>query len=462
VSKASDVCARKGFRDSHLHASWHAVRLFSADVAPDASFRGETPEEHLAWYQARLRTWMAAHPDAPIIRGFGFDPAVFLRVGADLLCAEALDAVCADRPVVLRSFCFHYAWCNSLALQMSGVGTDTPDFKTARIYRDPDGVPTGLFKEIPAVDMLFGSHAPFDFMVSEYREALLDFCQIAETEGITCVFDALCTDNAVLAYEELAKSSRLGLTVRACLYADPEVDLAYFDRLPPVRVVRPPGAASPATGGSFSVDAVKFFLDGTSFGFWLLEPYASRALAENGLPTDWRGQSIWDTVALTSAFKKCAAAGYDIHVHAMGDAAFAQALDAFEGSGTGSCGTIAHIMLARPEDILRMGQLGITATVMPQWMCVDDYYYYYYEYLFGRERAARVYPLKSLINAGVRVNFGSDYPVTLPISSAETLQMAQTRTLPPSAPDYARHKDTPLAPTECLTREEAIRCYVVE
>ena len=117
---------------------------------------------------------------------------------------------------------------------------------------------------------------------------------------------------------------------------------------------------------------------------------------------------------LTAAFGAVDGAGYQIHVHTIGDGAVKYTLDAIEQTqgGDDKRHSLAHVQLIKPEDVSRMWQLGVAAHMSPYWMVMFDTYSEYYLPYLGEERASNTYPQKSMFDAGVKVTVASDLPTT--------------------------------------------------
>jgi len=165
----------------------------------------------------------------------------------------------------------------------------------------------------------------------------------------------------------------------------------------------------------FKAESFKFFADHVieeETGY-LLEPYDHR-------DDNWHGIKVWDDDILRKSFTQIDAAGYQIHVHVIGDAAAQYTLDALQAAvdtngKRDSRHSFAHLQLARPEDIQRMGDLGLSVHASPYWMNVDDYFWKLNLPYLGHGRAFyHQYPFKSLFDAGVNVAIASDFWVTEP------------------------------------------------
>jgi len=454
-----------GLSDSHVHASFSAISRFSANLYNLAYTEPQARPGLLNKYKDIMRANLQNNPDQEIIRGAGFDGSPFFMDAGGFPDRHDLDEVCRDKPVVLRSSCLHYAWANTKALELAGITRDTADPGKGIICRDGEGNPTGFFQEMPAIDRLLKYLPGYDFSVEQYKDALRYYQKnLANSYGITLIYDALATDNALRAYLEMAEHGELTIRVRGCYYADPEKDLSQFDQL-----VKP--ATDYSVSKRFAINTVKFFMDGTGMSICMTEPYEQIALDFYQLPSDYRGDVIWPPELFKEALVHLTQKGFQVHVHTMGDGAVAQTLDAFEYlagqvEGKSLRNVIAHVMAITEQDKQRMADLGVIAAMQPSWMYVNSLYTNGYALGFGEKRADRFYPTKSLLEAGVRVTAGTDYPITIPPNPFHSIQVGMTRKISKSNPEYENYKDALLGPAEnreqeCLSLKEIVESLTI-
>ncbi len=424
-----------GLADSHLHASATAELLFSLNMYEVACAPKDTRETLIGKYLDLVRKGAENHPGDGWIRGTGWNPAVFLSFDNKQPTRQDLDMACADRPVALRSFDHHYLWVNTRELELSGITKDTPTPRNGEIRRDSEGNPTGLFVETPAIDLFLGRAEGADYSVEEYKAGLRAYQKdFANPYGTVLIFDAMATKNAMSAYREMAQAGEFTLRVKGSMCADPSLPMSQFDEM-----IR--NCITARWPGSYEIDTVKFFVDGSEFTFLMREPFAAEALKRAGLPPDYAGYPQWRLSELREAFLIIVRAGLQIHLHCMGDGAVTLALDAFEHVAqradlARTRPVIAHIMNIREADIARMARLGIIAAMQPMWGVVDSFSETAMTGLLGRERVAAQFPTGSLRKGGVRVSAGTDFPVTIPPNPYIGMQCGITRSLPRSHPEY--------------------------
>jgi predicted amidohydrolase YtcJ len=164
-----------------------------------------------------------------------------------------------------------------------------------------------------------------------------------------------------------------------------------------------------------------------------------------------------DADLLVAAVTQLDEAGFQVHMHTIGDRAVRDALDALaaarEANGRlDARHHLAHLQLVHPDDLARFAGLGVVANVSPYWACRSAYVEELTEPFIGPERSARMYPFGSLRRAGARLAFGSDWTV----STADPLlqiEVAVTRTDPD-----ARNGE-PLLPEEALDLSTALAAF---
>ena len=441
-----------GLSDAHLHPSMLANQIHSFDLYGLEAEESKSRDDYLNYYLDKISEYVKANPDKGLIRIAGINAYLFIQDGGTYPTKEDLDRICSDRPVIVRSYCMHYGWFNSKALEIAGIDKDTPDVRGGVIIRDADGNPTGFFQEADAINLVIDGIPGGDYSVDEYREAIMSFQNnIAAPFGITMIFDALATPNAREAYRQLVREEKLTLRVRSQEYIKTSYDNSAIDKICE-------SFGKEDEGDDYKVNVVKFFMDGGGLNFYLTEPYERPVLEAAGLPLDYVSKPLWTKAEMENAFLKVSQAGYQIHVHAMGDGGVKHTLDGFEyiNRQTGKNGNrnvIAHVMMIREEDKKRFADLEVIASMQPMWGAVETIYEFGYQSSFGKTRPQYFFPLKSLLDEGVVIAFGTDFPIGGMINPYQELQTAMTRAVGKSYPMYEKYKDWKMGPTDNPTRE---------
>ena len=370
--------------------------------------------EDLAGIVTAVAEWKAAHPTAEWIVGGSYD-ATFAPGGR--FDARWLDEVTGDTPTVLRSWDYHTAWVNTAALRAAGITASTPDPALGRILRRDDGSPLGTLQEAAANDFL-ANVAPAFTLAQRIDAVELATAEYA-ANGMTWVQDAWVEPADVDHYLAAATQDRLHARVNLALRADPaswrSQPVEFAELRARVRELSQQLYGT-ASGGSsrLSADTVKFFIDGVieNHTAALSSPYSDRA-DDFGLP-NWQADELR---AAVTAFEE---AGFQLHLHAIGDAAVTAALDALETQralsperpGHRGSHVIAHVAMLRPEDTRRFAELGVIANFEPYWAQCDAVMRDLTIPHIGHDREEWQYLIGSVHRSGATISFGSDWPVT--------------------------------------------------
>ncbi|MEY2443522.1 MAG: hypothetical protein QOE00_102 [Ilumatobacteraceae bacterium] len=382
------------FRDGHAHPLHGGMNRNELDLTGVGTF-DEVIE--------RVRQWAVAHPDDAWIVGHCYAPTVLPRgVGQ----AEWLDAACGDRPVVLFPTDYHALWANSAALAAGGVTASTPDPELGTIVRHADGRPVGMLLEHGAMELVEQQMPPTS---REARDrGLVEAMHALSSEGIVWAQDAVVELDELEVYADGARRGALTCRINAAFKADPVLWLQQRPRfLEARRTLEMDASASLWLGAR----TVKFFADGVieaGTGF-LLEPYED-APHTCGLPN-------WSAEGLKEAVRAFDADGFQIHIHAIGDAGVRIALDAIDHAARlngrrDRRPVIAHTQLVHPADRPRFAALGVIANFEPLWACLDPSQVELTLPRIGPERSSLQYPIATLARLGATVSFGSDWPVS--------------------------------------------------
>jgi predicted amidohydrolase YtcJ len=424
-----------GFTDAHVHPIQGGLERLRCDLSEDG-----TREEYLA----TIRAYADRRPDAEWILGGGWAMPAFPD-GNPL--ATDLDAVVPGRPVFLPNRDHHGAWVSSRALEIAGITRETPDPPDGRIERDADGHPTGTLHE--GASSLVARHLPRT-TGEEYRAALLAGQSYLHSLGVTSWQDAIvgsysAMDDPGATYVDAARSGALRSHVVGALWWD--------RRQGPEQVADLVGRREALTCGRFRATTVKIMQDGVAENGTaaLLEPYLDRC----GHATDNRGHSFVDAERLREAVQALDAAGFQVHVHAIGDRGVRETLDAMVGTDPARRHHVAHLQLVHPADVARFAELGVAANMQALWACYDDQMTDLTLPFLGGERSRWQYPFGDLHRTGARLVAGSDWPVSTPDPLA-AIHTAVTRR---SYGDPGRAGTDPFLPEQALPLEVAFAAY---
>jgi predicted amidohydrolase YtcJ len=394
-----------------------------------------------------VEAWAHDHPDDDVLWGRGWQPGYFLPDGPR---KEDLDRIRDDIPIVLIHWGGDEVWLNSVALERVGFTREATDPPGGQVVRDPaSGEPTGAARGLGALVPVF-RNLP-NFTVEQYMDVFRAFQREHNAYGITTVrfVSALYRGaNPLRALQRLAEQGELTMryTLSAFLYWDEPVE----DQLAVIDAER-----DRLAGTLCSIRGTKIFLDGgiESQTAYLKEPYANRA--------GYRGLAYWSPEQLNAAVVGSHAHGYQTHIHAIGDAAVTMAVDTLaHACAHGPAGDwrdeITHFQVLDPADIPRMAELGVIACAQPGFAIVWDEHVNTYLPLLGPDRGPHIWPIRSLIDAGITVTGSSDFPCLLPADTVRQIEMGVTRQ---QVVGYGRYSHETLWPEERCTVEQMIAAY---
>jgi hypothetical protein len=296
-------------------------------------------------------------PDQWVVGG-GYALPVF---AGGLALKEVLDPVTGDRPAYLTSADGHSAWVNSRALAIGAVDASTKDPENGRIERNDKGEPVGTLRE--SAMSLVGRHVPRPAPALR-REGLRLALGRLHRAGVTAVQEASASRAYPETYRDAEKSKGLTARVTVALRTDDGRGPEQVDDLARLRAEFASARVRPV--------AAKIFADGVieSRTAAMIEPYLDRPA--------FRGEPNLSRDELTALVRRLAAAGFNVHVHAIGDRAIRETLDAMKAARPEAAGRdlrfqIAHAQLIRPEDVARFRRLGVIANFQPLWAYADSY-----------------------------------------------------------------------------------------
>ena len=340
-----------------------------------------------------------------------------------------MDDIVPDNPAMMVRACGHSQWLNTKGLETAGIVAGTPDPSGGKIDRDENGQPTGMLREARRVVI---AHVPPP--TNEYlKKACLLAQERALASGLTCVhtYESLAEWRA---FSELEQEGKLKLRVHHNLqHAELEEMLER-------------GMHRGYGSERLWVGQMKLFADG-SLGAntaLLFEPYCDDP-GNCGLPFT-EPEVLKERVAL------CHKNGFSVAIHAIGDKAVSNSLDAISHGRKEYPGqrrdSVDHVQICRTEDLERFKKMDVVASVQPVFIPTD---WNVASTRWGAERceAHNAYAWKTIQDMGIRMQFGSDTPVE-PIEPLLGLQAAVLRQTTGLEPEGGWR------PQERMTLEEAL------
>lgn len=379
-----------GFIESHNHLSTYAMTLLQADCRTP-------PNRSIEEVKAKIREMADGAEPGHWVRGWGYDDTLITEK-RHLTWAD-LDEVAPQNPVFISHISGHLSYVNSMALEIAGIGPETPQPSGGEIHKDDKGMPTGLFLETSARDLI-AKHIP-PFSISQLKDVFQKAISHYHQAGITSIHDAAIGMRSgagpIRAYRELEAEGKLRLRVYMTI-----IEELY-------RGILELGLGTGFGSEYLKLGCVKLFQDGSIQGLTgaLMEPYYNR--------TDFRGELILPQETLDELVDKYHSEGIQIAIHSNGDRAIESVIQAFEKAqqrhpGRDHRHMIIHCQLATQDHIKRMKQLG----VVPSYF-VNHVYYWgdrHAAMFLGPERAWRIDPLARSLKEGLAFTLHSDLPVT--------------------------------------------------
>ena len=322
---------------------------------------------------------------------------------------SVLDAAVGDRPALLERVDGHAVWVSSAALRAAGIDRETKDPDGGKILRDAGGEPTGVLVD-NAVELVVAKIPAASPEVIERR--IRAAAAVAISGGLTGVHEMGIPDDVAAVYRSLDAKHALPLRVYAYRRGDPAHASLLREDHP-----QPPG-------DRFEMRGVKFYVDGAlgSRGARLTDDYAD----------DPGNRGLWVTPpdVLAKAVDDAVAGGWQVAIHAIGDAAVGSVIDAYIAANAKYTGDhrlrIEHLQILAPDDLKRLIESRAIASMQPTHATSDMPWA---EKRIGADRIKGAYAWRTMLDNGVPVAAGSDFPVEevsplLGIYSAVTRQDA--------------------------------------
>jgi hypothetical protein len=415
-----------GFNDAHVHFLMGGFQLGKVDLR-DA----KSPSEFIA----RLQKFAQKVPAGQWITGGDWDHEWW--PDAPLPVKEWIDAVTPAHPVFLRRMDGHMALANSCALKLAQVGRATPEVPAGKIVRNEQGEPTGVLKDA-AMDYVFRVIPQPGF--AEKLAAAKAASEYAASLGVTSVQD-MSTGTDVGIFQTLVERGELKTRIYGM------TPLAEWERMAHTGIHAPFGSDLLRIGG------MKAFSDGSlgSSTALFFDPYLNEP-DTCGLP----GPDMFPEGIMLERVLAADKAGLQVIVHAIGDRANQEMLDIFktvaEKNGPRDRRfRIEHAQHLRAGEIPRFGREGVIASMQP-YHAIDDGRWC--ESHVGAERCRGAYPLRSLLDSGATLAFGSDWTIA-PLDPLTGIYAAVTRrTLDDKNPDGWQ-------PQQKISVTETVRAYTV-
>ncbi|WP_289846366.1 amidohydrolase [Thermococcus alcaliphilus] len=389
-----------GFIDSHMHLNSLGQSLKMLNLKGTKSI--EELKTKLKGYAEKTSTsW---------ILGFGWDQEELGRYPT----REDLDEVVNDKPVLLYRTCFHAAVLNTKAIEIVGLEKDED--------ADPE---TGIIKEnaLEKVREVINKTLTLD----DYKHFIEEGAKFVLSQGVTAVGFVSVNEKSLRALVELDSEGRL--PIRVFVYLNPSL----------LKELKGLGLTKKVGSNRVKIMGIKVLADG-SLGArtaWLSKPYADASTT---------GHPNISKEELEEIVREAHKLNLQMAVHAIGDKTTDMVLDVYEKFKS-ERNRIEHASILREDQIKRMKELGVVASVQPRFVISD----WWAVKRVGKERAKWIYPFKSMLEQIV-IGFGTDAPIE-PVNPWETIYAAVTRGKFENVETYHYTKE------ECLSLEESLHSY---
>ena len=417
-----------GMIDAHVHLLNLGNTLRNVDLVGTKSY-----DEVVARVAERART----APAGTWIIGRGWDQNDW---GSDTRFPthEALTRAVPDHPVALTRIDGHATLVNAMAMRAANLTAETKDPSGGRIERGAGGAPTGVLVD-RAMGIVNGKIPPATR--AQTREAVLGAIEETAKWGLTGVHDAGVSRSVIDVYESLAREGKYNLRNYVMIAAGDSGTLNHYLRL---------GPQSALHNGRIWIRAIKISSDGAlgSRGAAMLEPYADD-------PAN-RGLLLVEPAFIENVGRRALTRGFQLNVHAIGDRGNRVTLDAFEKALTAVPRAdhrfrVEHAQIIAPEDIPRFAKLDVIPSMQAVHQTSDMYWA---GTRVGEQRLNGAYAWRTLLNTGVIIPNGSDFPVeaTNPLFSFHSAVSRQ---------DEKNFPEGGWRPSEKMTRDEALKSITI-
>ena len=411
-----------GMIDAHGHVMSLGYRALELDLSNTKS---------LSDAQAAIQSYARSNGNRQWILGGGWNQEAW-GLGRFPTAAE-LDAAAGDKPVLLERADGHAVWANSAAMRAAGITAKTVAPAGGRIELLPNGQPSGVFVDSAA--SLFDAAKPKP-SPRERNAAFLKAQELLLSTGITATADMGTSVDDWLVFRRMGDIGQLRVRI-----------MSYAAGLEPALTIAGAGPTPWLYGDRLRMGGIKLYADGAlgSRGAWLKAPYSDAPKLT--------GLSFINDTTLLNLLSRGTMDGFQFAIHAIGDRANRQVLDAIDELASSYKDDrrwrIEHAQVLDPADLPRLGKNGIIASMQPVHATGDRTMA---EARLGPARLTGAYAWATVLRDGGRLAFGSDYPVENP-NPFVGWAAAFTREDPNGQPPGGWR------PEERVTREQAWKAF---
>lgn len=428
-----------GIQDTHMHP---------LDAGLGSQVECAFAPTDLAAALSILQDCLKQIPEGQWLRGGQWHGQFFsFELAAGKRPKQILDEIAPNHPVFLMDWSVHNAWVNSKALEMLGIDEQTADPSGGVIVRDKNtGLATGVLLDNAAYDY---RRALPQYSAETLANAMSWSMNRIASYGVTTIKDALTTRTTMDVYQALHNADKLPINIKTNLTWKSAWANSHKEELALI------ADRSELANASIGTDFAKIMLDGVPMTYTsaLLEPYEpSAAFGDNHL-----GKLMHDPEQLAKDLTSLDAQGITVKIHATGDRAVRVALDAIEAArdtngDTGLIHELSHAEMIHADDVPRFAELNVAAEMCPiLWYPIEGLDWSHW---LGEQRS-KVWPIKTMVETGALVIYGSDWPVVPTPNPWPGIESMVTRS------DPASENINPDWPEQAITLKAALQIFTL-
>lgn len=454
-----------GFVDSHCHPFLGGMNMESADLSECTTTQ---------MIKESLLKYIPDHPDKNFIFGYGYNDITFDKTSPAHF--KVLDEISSEIPIIIIRFDCHAYWCNSAILKIANINNHTQSPEGGIVERDSEGNITGILHD--SAMSLLKAHFP-KLSDEEKLTCLQSTLEYYLSHGITSFMDAAVSPKHFKIYKQLYGSEISSIMPRCSLSmcaknlflerevqsdediqgsVNPNESFKKIEKFFSLNRVE----KWELTDYRFRVNAVKLFIDGVfESGTAMFTKCKCHNNQEN---TEEIKTYTYSKEELQTIINYLWKNNIQIHCHCIGDLAAKMVIDSIETASLKNNENItnqrdykdylAHLQFLGQEEISRMKMLNIAGNMSPYWFQEDKFSQILHK-LIGEDRVNDIYPINNLINKGVTVGFGSDWPVStlIPLEGIEVAVTHRGLGISDDKPSYNQEHNVSI--------EQAIKCYTI-
>ena len=401
--------ALPGLHDAHTHPLEGGYLLASCDLSEVT----ESVEAVLEF----IRRCVASNDDEWVVV-LGLDLSLFGINGPD---KSMLDEIAPDRLFWIEAADGHSITVNQRVLDLAGITSETPDPPEGVIERrDGSNEPNGTLRE--SAQEIVAALRPerhLDESIVTMRVAI----EATNAVGVTSLIDAWAGELELQTYQAIERSGNLSVRIVNSI-----IDEGVFEKHVGEDLERVLAARDDYASDLINNDSIKIMVDGVLEG-------ETAALVDEYLGLGHKGVLNHASDDLNARVARYVGMGLQVHMHTIGDGAARAGLDAIEYASEVHADNplasdlrhhLSHLQLVHPDDIARFAELGVTANFTGAWAYLSDWVLGLNLPVIGQERVDRMYPIKSIIEAGGTVVGGSDW-IYGPLNPLDSMEVMITR-----------------------------------